>query len=1236
MYFAVNFPREFSPDGAAALTDSLDPPLQVNHSDDGELLAVLRLSVLHIWSCHPLTLLTSYTRSQKSLDRHGYNTLLQWSPDSDEIAVATTEGVLMVYQLDDVGVVNELSCSNAASTSYAAVKHAVQFTGAAVEYKPSTGWAGNKITALTGCRRSVLVATAAGAVERFSWETHTFDARQTVVLQDILFPGAGENGIRPDVHVTRMEYEPSLRALAVVLSSGQVACILGETSNLAVDKGLRGVWASQTHPGEANESRSTRATCVALNARFKLLAVGDETGSVAFYTIEDHATLGRCYEIDRPLPPGRGRGGASTSGAVSALKFSADGYCVAVGWRHGGVGTWSVFGSRLMSLLSLDGDSGSTPEMDGVTSLSWGPQGYALSTTLAKRSAVVQYQFVKSAMASNSTLANQMNVVLQGEDRICISGDMGDVRFERGVDKLCDLQWQTIQIPDSYLWANWPIRYVAVDEIGQSIAVAGAHGVAHYSVSSRKWRLFGNESQERALCCVGGLAWWHDLLVVPCTTPDEKYEVRFYPRDVNLDNRNVVRTLPFGREILYLNVCGDRLLVYTASRRVHVYHLQLDHPRVVQTGTALTSSALKHLGSVESMADTPPVTPTKQLFDFSTPTPSSKLDGRLHSESSNKSEVFHDDPRSTESPRSFAAAAAATFSAAAAAAGSPLTARPRQGPAPTLGTAELEFEISLKDEAAHSSQVISLALVYGTGTNLSLTDSHGPRGLIANVSGHLLLFSHEDTLQSGVSVSSEPEDGTADGLTFGPPALLATSVENFWMRSPSETVRLERHLDEALWLGCGGFGMKVWLPLYPPSSRGRSLPKRVMLPFQLDIYPLSVLVADAVVLGAANESFEYQGKERPFFSVARKTQPYLHHILRQLLRRNEDGHARRIAQSCSHLTYFHHVLELMLHKVLEDERNAHEGESDAQLSRVSKFLEGFPYFLETVVHCARKTDVAKWSKLFAATGSADQLFERCIVTGQLHTASSYLLVLQSLQSPAASQQHALRILRLALSDENWDLARDLIRFLQATSGYVPLTEHEIEIAKQVETQGLKDSFHAALRDHALTALESHRLRVLGEFAARLHFPLLRWLESVRAKKGLELDTLPALAQALTDFGAKDKKLNTDLRNRNEAVYLMNIMFAARYFDWAFLLALLLLDEPGAARILEEVALDPETTGVYGVLKRFKPVVDDERLSDDHRDLYGRLASSFRSAAPVATDLERERPESPDQGQCSVM
>lgn len=40
-----------------------------------------------------------------------------------------------------------------------------------------------------------------------------------------------------------MDYHPSLRALAVVLSTGAAACILGETATLSVDKGLRGLWA---------------------------------------------------------------------------------------------------------------------------------------------------------------------------------------------------------------------------------------------------------------------------------------------------------------------------------------------------------------------------------------------------------------------------------------------------------------------------------------------------------------------------------------------------------------------------------------------------------------------------------------------------------------------------------------------------------------------------------------------------------------------------------------------------------------------------------------------------------------------------------------------------------------------------------------------------------------------------------------------------------------------------------
>jgi len=619
-----------------------------------------------------------------------------------------------------------------------------------------------------------------------------------------------------------------------------------------------------------------------------------------------------------------------------------------------------------------------------------------------------------------------------------------------------------------------------------------------------------------------------------------------------------------------------------------------------------------------------------------------EADSRRHSDISVTLDSKDDGRSSVDTPLSFAAAAAATLAAAATSTVSPRRGSRSGHPRGTLHAVELEWELTLKNEASHSSQVISLALVYATskdGSAPAAIAARQPCGMIANVSGHLLLYSHEAADESGVAVSAA---GGADaearngGGALGPPALLATGVENFWVRPPSDTVRLERHLDEALWLGCGAFGMKVWLPLYPTSDQDRSLPKRVMLPFAIDIYPLSVLLADAVVLGASHDAVDYRNHELPFFAVVRKTQPYLHHILRQLLRRNEDGHARCIAKSCSHLPYFPHVLELMLHKVVEDERGEHEGESDAQLSRVSSFLEGFPFFLETVVHCARKSDVAKWGKLFAATGSAEELFERCIVTGQLHTASSYLLVLQSLQSPAASQLHALRILRLALNEEKWALARDLVRFLQATAGYVPITEHEMELVKKVEVSGQKDSFHAALQDHALTALRQHRLRALGQFAAALHFPLLRWLRSVRPKEGLTLDVMSALEGVLSDFGEGAGQLDK-LHHRAEAVYLLNLVYTARYLDWAFLLATLLLDKRASTKILEEVALDAEAGGgVFGIMKRFKCLVDHPRLSAAHTALYSELASSFRPAMPAATDLERERPLSPPEpAQCRI-
>ncbi|NWS12092.1 RIC1 protein, partial [Pachyramphus minor] len=1114
MYFLSGWPKRL-----LCPLESLERPLHIQTDPQRAFFAVLSPSQLSIWYCRPSVLIVSYKELSKAASQFGSYKQAEWRPDSTMIAVSTANGYVLFFEIPSARdkylyepMYPKGSPHLKGTPHYKEEQCAPSLH---LEMKKVLDLQAS-ITSLQSMLEDLLVATADGFLHLVHWDGMT-NGRKAINLCTVPFSvdlqtsRAGSFLGFEDVYIRDMEYCATLDGFAVVFNDGRVGFITPMSSRFTAEQ-LHGVWAQDVVDG----------TCVAVNNKYRLMAFGCANGSVQVYTI-DTTTGAMQFSHKLELTPKQYPDIWNKTGPVKLIRWSPDSCVVMVTWECGGLSLWSVFGAQLICTLGGDfayQSDGAKKDPLKISSMTWGSEGYHLwvidgnsssnmkperdANNKAQQFGILQFQFIKSALTVNPCMSNQEQVLLQGEDRLYLNcGDATQAQSPRNTsahsehnhsrergpfsDGSLDSQglstllghrhWHVVQIHSTYLESNWPIRFSAIDKLGQNVAVVGKFGFAHYSLLTKKWKLFGNITQEQNMMVTGGLAWWNDFIVLACyNLNDHQEELRIYLRTSNLDNA-FAHITKVQADTLLLSVFRDIVILFRADCSICLYSIE----------------------------------------------------------------------------------------------------RRSEGLNPTASIQVLQ-EVSMSRYIPHPFLVVSVTLTSvrtETGITLKMPQQAcEAESIMLNLAGQLIMLQRD---RSGPQIRDKDNNpNQRKHLPFCAPVVLAQSVENVW--TTCRINKQKRHLLEALWLSCGGAGMKVWLPLFPRDHRKPHsfLSRRIMLPFHINIYPLAVLFEDALVLGAVNDTVLYDclytqtsAREHlevlfPFSIVERTSQIYLHHILRQLLVRNLGEQALLLAHSCATLPYFPHVLELMLHEVLEEEATSREPIPDPLLPTVAKFITEFPLFLQTVVHCARKTEYALWNYLFAAVGNPKDLFEECLMAQDLDTAASYLIILQNMEVPAVSRQHATLLFNTALEQGKWDLCRHMIRFLKAigsgetetppatpttqepssSSGFEFFRHRSISLSQSAEnlhskfnlTKTLsmpsgpsgkrwsKDSDCAEnmyidmmLWRHARRLLEEIKLKDLGCFAAQLGFELIGWLCKERARAAHVEDFVLALKKLHKDF-----------------------------------------------------------------------------------------------------------------------
>jgi RAB6A-GEF complex partner protein 1 len=545
------------------------------------LFASITLSALFIWHIRPIVVLAIAARSLSSLQKYGVNEAVLLRPDSAIAVVQTSGGYLLTYSIElepNARVYQQHFDHNqarrqsivrrlGADESLGLREVVVQLRRA---IKIDAG-----INAVLALPNELVIATAKPpAVQCIRWDAEdggTQTAAEVVSKMD---------WVQKKTVFISMVHNRAMHLSIWIGHDGRAYAVQRQKQSFS-----RRESSADSSESEKLQSRTPKlfdgycfhgpqspedhAQIVAVNAKFSLIAVGCRSGEILVYGVRDYAgTIPLSHKVAAVASP-------ATTGMMTCLTYSPDGYCLFVGFEKGWA-TWSVFGKAGVSSFTANStlsEMNGEGWLSGIRTATWTAGGSELLLTSPNDHRIWKLEFSRSAATGLFSCANLVRALFQTPSELIMyrGHDLPDLTSISGEASL----WHHTQYPAAYLHAHGPIKCSVISQDGRYAAIAGRRGLAHYSVQSGRWKTFTDPTEENSFAIRGGMCWFNHILVA-ATESDGSYELRAYSRDSELGRSKMLYLEALPAPVVFLGPSGeDSLLVYTSENILYHFVISM-------------------------------------------------------------------------------------------------------------------------------------------------------------------------------------------------------------------------------------------------------------------------------------------------------------------------------------------------------------------------------------------------------------------------------------------------------------------------------------------------------------------------------------------------------------------------------------------------------------------------------------------------------------------------------------